>query len=214
MTVPAAAILALDLGTATGWAFSRIAGGIISGTWNLAPKKGETEGERYRKFTTALDLFFEREPTDVGMLVAYEDVKRHLGTRAAHVYGGLLATLKTWCLNNSLNEPIPVGVKQIKKFWTGNGNSRKKWMVEEALERGFYPADDNEADALALLHMISMKGPPVAKPKRRKAAASVTRQARRPVARRAARRLRQGDGVVFEACPRKSGSADKVFKPS
>jgi Holliday junction resolvasome RuvABC endonuclease subunit len=213
MTVPAGAILALDLGTKTGWAFNEHGRSIISGTWNLAPEKGETEGERYRKFTTALDVFFEREMPSSGMIIAYEDVRRHLGTCAAHVYGGLLATLKTWCLNHALDVPIPVGVKQIKKFWTGNGNSRKKWMVEEALERGFYPADDNEADALALLHLVYIEGPPVAKTKRRKAAAPVTRQARRPVARRAARRLRQGDGIVFEACPGKSGSADKVSEP-
>jgi crossover junction endodeoxyribonuclease RuvC len=48
--------------------------------------------------------------------------------------------------------PQPVGVGQIKKFWTGRGNVTKEDMVAETRARGFDPVDGNEAIALALLH--------------------------------------------------------------
>lgn len=47
-------------------------------------------------------------------------------------------------------EGIPVGT--IKKHATGKGNASKDEMIEAMKARGHSPADDNEADALALLH--------------------------------------------------------------
>jgi Holliday junction resolvasome RuvABC endonuclease subunit len=44
---------------------------------------------------------------------------------------------------------VPVGT--IKKHATGRGNADKQAMVAAARARGFSPADDNEADAIALL---------------------------------------------------------------
>lgn len=83
--------------------------------------------------------------------VYFEEVRRHLGTDAAHIYGGLLATLQAWCEENSIPyRGVPVGT--IKKHATGKGNAGKTEMIEAAKSRGFSPKDDNEADALALLH--------------------------------------------------------------
>ena len=45
---------------------------------------------------------------------------------------------------------MPVGT--IKKHATGRGNARKDAMLAAARARGHSPADDNEADALALLY--------------------------------------------------------------
>ena len=45
---------------------------------------------------------------------------------------------------------MPVGT--IKKHATGKGNASKDEMVASARARGHAPTDDNEADALALLH--------------------------------------------------------------
>ena len=44
---------------------------------------------------------------------------------------------------------MPVGT--IKRFATGKGNADKKAMIAAVRGRGFEPADDNEADALAVL---------------------------------------------------------------
>ena len=43
----------------------------------------------------------------------------------------------------------PVGT--IKRFATGKGNADKTAMIAAIRARGFPPADDNEADAIALL---------------------------------------------------------------
>lgn len=82
--------------------------------------------------------------------VAFEEVRRHAGTDAAHVYGGLLGTLTAWCEENKIPyEGVPVGT--IKKYATGKGNASKEMMIEGVKALGYDPVDDNEADAIALL---------------------------------------------------------------
>ena len=44
---------------------------------------------------------------------------------------------------------VPVGT--IKRFATGKGNAGKDAVVAAVRARGFSPADDNEADAIAIL---------------------------------------------------------------
>ena len=82
--------------------------------------------------------------------VHFEEVRRHAGVDAAHAYGGFLVTLTAWCEHYQ----IPYGgvpVATIKKHATTRGNADKAAMMEAARFRGYEPADDNEADALALL---------------------------------------------------------------
>jgi Holliday junction resolvasome RuvABC endonuclease subunit len=82
--------------------------------------------------------------------IVFEEVRRHAGTDAAHIYGGFLAHLSAWCEERSIPyEGIPVGT--IKRFATGKGNAPKDAMLAAIRARGFAPADDNEADAIALL---------------------------------------------------------------
>lgn len=45
---------------------------------------------------------------------------------------------------------VPVGT--IKKHATGKGNAGKEEMILAVRQRGHSPSDDNEADALAILH--------------------------------------------------------------
>jgi Holliday junction resolvasome RuvABC endonuclease subunit len=81
----------------------------------------------------------------------FEEVRRHAGVDAAHVYGGLLATLSAWCEHHNVPyQGVPVGT--IKKHATGKGNASKAEMIAAMRRRGHSPADDNEADALAILH--------------------------------------------------------------
>ena len=81
----------------------------------------------------------------------YEEVRRHAGTDAAHVYGGLMATLTSWAeLRGVPYQGVAVGT--IKRHATGKGNADKQAMMAAARARSFRPSDDNEADALAILH--------------------------------------------------------------
>ena len=83
--------------------------------------------------------------------VYFEEVRRHVGVDAAHAYGGFLATLTAWCEHHQIPyQGVPVGT--IKKHATGKGNASKDEMLTAAHLRGYSPIDDNEADALALLH--------------------------------------------------------------
>lgn len=141
-------LLAIDVGTTTGWARSSRAGIVTSGSQNFAPNRMEAPGQRWLKFRAFLNE--QRQQAGEIHAVYYEDVKQHAGTLAAHVYGGFLACLEMWCAAN--NVPLrPVGVGAIKKHWTGKGNADKATMIDAARARGFRPKDSNEADALAIL---------------------------------------------------------------
>lgn len=141
-------ILALDLGTTTGWAIRAYDGLITSGTVSLRPGRFDGGGMRYLRFTNWL--------TEIDRLsgpiaaIWFEEVRRHAGTDASHIYGGLMATLTAWAeLRGVPYEGVPVGT--IKRHATGKGNADKAAMIAAARARGFSPADDNEADAIAIL---------------------------------------------------------------
>ncbi|OGB23333.1 MAG: hypothetical protein A3I66_01320 [Burkholderiales bacterium RIFCSPLOWO2_02_FULL_57_36] len=145
-------ILAIDIGTTTGWALGTRDGEIKSGSKSFAPSRTDGPGQRWLKFRAHLTELGR----SVGELQAvyYEDVRRHGPGQvlAAHAYGGFLAHLQHWCEMNHV-QCIPLGVGQIKKSWTGKGNAKKDAMIAEAIRRGYKPVDDNHADALAILDL-------------------------------------------------------------
>jgi crossover junction endodeoxyribonuclease RuvC len=137
-------ILALDLGTKTGWAEFDSDFGTTSGVQNFAQGKFAGGGQRFLAFARWLVEF---KPTQV----YFEAVRRHIGTDAAHIYGGMLAILTSHC--EAAQIPylgVPVGT--IKKHATGRGNAKKPEMIAAMVAKGHAPKDDNEADALALLY--------------------------------------------------------------
>ena len=142
------AILALDLGTTTGWALRGHDGLITSGTVCFRPRRFDGGGMRYLRFTNWLtEIDRLSGPVEA---IWFEEVRRHAGTDAAHVYGGLMATLTAWAeLRGVPYEGVPVGT--IKRHATGKGNAAKQAMIDAVRARGFDPADDNEADAIAVL---------------------------------------------------------------
>lgn len=141
------ALLSLDLGTATGWGI-RSGGTTVSGVWSFKSGRYEGGGMRYLRFRRQLDELHDAAPIQE---VVFEEVRNHMGTDAAHVYGGLLGVLTAWCEDNGVAyEGVPVGT--IKKYATGKGNASKHQMIDAVRAWGYEPQDDNEADALALLH--------------------------------------------------------------
>lgn len=140
-------ILALDLGTTTGWAL-RNAGVIQHGFISFKTGRYEGGGMRYLRFGRWLNEI--AASAEIGA-VYFEEVRRHAGVDAAHVYGGLLATLSAWCERRNVPyQGVPVGT--IKRHATGKGNAGKEVVIAAMRVHGHPVTDDNEADALALLH--------------------------------------------------------------
>jgi len=150
-----AVILALDLGTQTGWALSSQVRHITSGSENFKPQRFEGGGMRYLRFKRWLTEI--KQTVDTLDCVYFEEVRRHVGVDAAHAYGGFLATLTAWCEHHQIPyQGVPVGT--IKKHATGKGNAGKAEMIAAAKALGFAPVDDNHADALALLDWAMAQG--------------------------------------------------------
>jgi crossover junction endodeoxyribonuclease RuvC len=148
-------ILALDLGQKTGWAVRSRDGAIASGVQEFRPSRFEGGGMIWLRFRAWLQEVDENT-RGVGVVV-FEEVRRHLGTTAGHIYGGYLAHLTAWAEANRVPyQGVPVGT--IKRHITGKGNADKSAVMAAVRMLGFSPADDNEADALALLHWTLAQG--------------------------------------------------------
>ncbi|WP_419799682.1 MAG: crossover junction endodeoxyribonuclease RuvC [Terasakiella sp.] len=141
-------ILALDLGTKTGWAVCLPDQTITSGIAEFKNDRWQGGGMRFLRFKQWLT---EVKQMAGGLdAVFIEEVRRHAGVDAAHAYGGFLAHVTAWCEHHAIPyEAVPVGT--IKRHATGKGNANKEAMILAARKRGFNPVDDNEADALAIL---------------------------------------------------------------
>ena len=140
-------ILALDLGTTTGFAFDN-EGKISSGSKNFKPSKFDSVGLKFmlfRKFI--LEQFIVKYPLDV---VVFESVNFGTTTYSSQVYGGFVASLCALCEECEVNY-AGIGVSTIKKFISGKGNANKKMIIASVRKMGFDPKCDNEADAIACL---------------------------------------------------------------
>lgn len=174
-------ILALDLGTKTGFALRRRDGAMRYGTVDFTPRASWAPGQKWQRFRSWLSTTItENNVTQI----AFEDVKRHGPGQvlAAHAYGGFRAMLEMVADQHRVTL-IPFGVGQIKKHWTGSGVAKKDAMIQQAKARGFRVLDDNNADALAILHL---------------AIASEKREWIAPPARPKTRRTRKGGAVAQE----------------
>jgi Holliday junction resolvasome RuvABC endonuclease subunit len=149
------ALLALDLGQKTGWALRNADGAIASGTVEFKPGRFESVGMIFLRFRAWLQ---EVDETAGGIgAVYFEEVRSHRGVAAAHAYGGFLAHLTAWAEANRIPyRGIPVAT--IKRHVTGRGNADKEAVISAVRALGFDLADDNEADALALLDWALRNG--------------------------------------------------------
>ena len=139
-------VLGIDPGTFCGFALLDDDTRVASGTWDLSVKRHESAGMRFVRLEHQL-----REILENGVdLIAFEEVARHAGTQAAHIYGGIIAVIKLTAEKKRIAYVgVPVGT--VKKRATGKGNADKLQMRSAACETwNDLPAeiDDNEADAL------------------------------------------------------------------
>jgi Holliday junction resolvasome RuvABC endonuclease subunit len=147
-------VLALDLGQNTGWALRDSAGRVTSGTQQFKPGRFEGGGMPLLRFVSWLNEL-QRAAGPLAC-VFFEEVRAHRGTAAAHAYGAFLGHMTAWCESNRLPyQGVPVST--IKLAAAGRGNASKDEVVSAMRALGFDPVDDNEADALALLHSVCLK---------------------------------------------------------
>ena len=93
---------------------------------SFRPSRYDGGGMRYLRFRAWLDDIATHTP-DLSA-IHFEEVRRHVGTDAAHIYGGLLATLTSWCEQHGIAyQGVPVGT--IKKFIAGKGNADKQAVI-------------------------------------------------------------------------------------
>ena len=142
--------LALDLGTRTGYALE--GDPTLYGYVDFKNGRYEGGGMRYLRFSRWLDEVLP-SVSEVG----FEEVRRHRGVDAAHVYGGLLAQLTARCEFHEVPyQGFAVGA--IKRHATGKGNANKHQMVAAAQADGCKTTDDNVADAWHLLSLMIAQG--------------------------------------------------------
>ena len=140
-------IFAFDLATETGWCVRQADVVLASGTWNLAPKRGDSGGMRFIYLRTRLKelLAAYGKPSHV----VYEQA-HHRGGAATQVGVGLATHLQGWCAENEI-EYTAVPSMTLKKQATGTGKASKDDMMRHAsVLVGREITNDNEGDAICL----------------------------------------------------------------
>jgi Holliday junction resolvasome RuvABC endonuclease subunit len=138
-------VLALDIATKTGFATS-----TASGVWNLTPKKDESKGMRLIRFRTKLREMIQHHGFRLIVFEGAAVFSKHPNFVGAEMIG----VCKLACEELGVDYMAYVPAT-IKKWATGNGHAGKPLMVKTARERwDMQSNDDNEADALAILHFV------------------------------------------------------------
>jgi len=139
-------ILAIDPATLSGWALSK----DIYGTWNLRTRSDETWGMKLIRFKKHYTEVLDAYPS-IKMVVYERPAGRN--TRAIITQSKVIGVIESVAEQRGL-EYKAFSAGEIKKFATGKGNCGKPAMIEAAREKyGYIGDDDNEADALHLLHL-------------------------------------------------------------
>jgi crossover junction endodeoxyribonuclease RuvC len=147
-------VFALDLGTSCGWAVSE-SGRITSGVQTFDLRRGESPGMRWLRFDRWLeDMLTPDHHID---LVVYEAVLGRFAKGQAQTFiaSNFAGRIQGVCAARPV-EHTDVPGSTLKRFITGKGNAKKAAMRRAALQRGWLARpdeqDDNEVDALCLLH--------------------------------------------------------------
>ena len=144
-----AAVLALDPGLSLGWALRTPDGLVTHGTLDLRSRRFEGGGMRYLRFRQWLTEV--KSAVETLEAIYFEEVRAHRGVDAAHVYGGLVATLTAWCEHHGIPYAgVPVGT--WKRDLTGKGNADKAAVMAAVRNLGYAPETQDEADALGVFH--------------------------------------------------------------
>lgn len=157
-------ILALDLGTNTGYAYDDTYEGLTCGTWKLAsPKEVKEWGQNRltRRCDPRIDRLFDLVSNLQGRflfdVIVFEDVQFSSSTYQVQLWAALRAAVWLLGIPGKLPYFDCVPVKTLKLFAAGNGNADKAAMLAAAKRKKllddpteFDDLDDNAIDALHL----------------------------------------------------------------
>lgn len=143
----AATLLALDLGTRTGWACGMPGEDPAHGHIRLPNDRGDGAFfGAFRRFlldhitVRAPRLIVYEAPLITGQMTHVQTVFRLFGLAAHTVEIAHIREVRCEPANNAT----------VKKFVTDNGRAKKPEVMDAIRARGWDPDDENEADALAV----------------------------------------------------------------
>ena len=151
-------ILALDLGTHTGFCHTTpLGGGFFAGTWNLATKKeialwgrDRTARRKDPRIRRLFEKVFDVNPQPG--VVVFEDVQFQTYTYQTQLWSSLRAAMWLAAPEKTIFEAVPVGT--LKKFATGYDKADKdlmaKYLYQQFPEYRNFQLDDNGVDAIWL----------------------------------------------------------------
>lgn len=153
-------VLALDLGTHTGWAvrssWPHLCGHSVieSGVQDFSKKRGESNGMLFYHFNRWLRDMQCGELSCTGFNLVVWEQAHHRGGAATSMALGLSTRVEEFCAINGI-EHASVHSATLKKFATDDGRASKELMIAHYHAIYGDPArkvtDDNECDALWLL---------------------------------------------------------------
>jgi Holliday junction resolvasome RuvABC endonuclease subunit len=146
-------ILALDQASKCGVAYQLVGEKAKVELWDLSIKNKESQGMKWLRFEAKLINFIKKNDIKI---IAYELPAGRNINPIIHS-SKLICIVEKACADLGL-EYIEMATGSIKKFATGNGNAKKDLMIEFAKKLwGYEGEDDNEADALHILHYLKSK---------------------------------------------------------
>lgn len=168
-------VLALDLGTRTGWALWTEPTGKMSGTWRLDKSHPAVPDEPIGGDPRTARLFWRvsgilESPLFRGSILAYEDVQFSLYTLQTQLWSSLRTAALLAGMFSGVSDIKAVPVGTLKKAGAGHGAATKDMMASAYQRRnrglsfdakGFLRSpsgrkmDDNEIDALHLLQYVT-----------------------------------------------------------
>lgn len=144
--------LSIDLGSTLGYAIGKSGVIVESGEVTLSAKDTHP-GHRWLRFQQWLVKYAGVNE------ILFEDVRFVTSTQQIKVYGALLGILQMFALAHGIRM-ASLTPSQIKKDFTGFGNSKKEVMCEVAHRLGWKGGtvgtqnSNNECDAIALLWAV------------------------------------------------------------
>lgn len=148
-------ILALDLASTVGWARGAPGGKVVSGSVRLAPagaSTAEKSAAMIRWLTPQLKIRPRLLVIEAPM--APSQMAGKTNAKTARVLLGLPFVVEGVAYLSGVHSIREANVQDVRKHFIGrrtvpNGQA-KSVVIAECRRRGYEPADDNEADALAL----------------------------------------------------------------
>lgn len=121
--------------------------------WDLTLKPRESQGMKWIRFESRVSNFLKENKIKI---LAYE-LPAGRNIKPIIHSSKLIGIIETVCMKNNIDY-IEFSASEVKKFATGKGNANKKIMIEYAKKLWKYEGDnDNEADAVHILHLLKSK---------------------------------------------------------